>query len=67
MAGEVITVAELSKLSGTLEVNWELWVSCNKDKGMELALEPMMGQESWKCDSCEWYRVECMRPKVSQL
>ena len=58
-------MAELSELSRTPEVDWGSWVSHNKGKGLELALEPLMGQGSQKCDTCEWCEMECMRPHVT--
>ena len=65
VAREMAAATELRELSGTLEVDQGLHVSCNKGKGPELAPESTTGQESWKCDSCEWCGVEYVWLKAS--
>ena len=54
-------------MAGTLEVNQEAGLGHDKGKGLELTLESVMTQESWKCNPCKQRGVECVRPQVSDL
>ena len=46
-------VVDFQELSGTPEVDQETGLGWDKGKGPELVPESMMGQESWKHDSCD--------------
>ena len=62
-----VAVAEFRELPRTPEVDQEMGLGWDKGKGLELAPESMLGQESWKCDSCDRRGVECVRAEGKSL